>query len=125
MGNRHAICRFSAYRITRESLSGVPVAPPSPSSRTAAPEFARWWRFFFYRADSLLEELALGFRLGQGQIFLIRGPSLGGPAESAAHICTRGMRQIIIGQFAVFQHRVDMRQSGLRTIAHCDCHGAI
>src|SRR5208337_1055584 len=35
------------------------------------------------------------------------------------------MRQVIIGQFAMFQHRVDMRQTGLWTIAHCNCHGTI
>jgi hypothetical protein len=35
------------------------------------------------------------------------------------------MRQVIIGQFAVFQHRVDMRQTGLWTMAHGNAHGAI
>src|ERR1035441_9475287 len=35
------------------------------------------------------------------------------------------MRQAIIGQFAMFQYRVDMRQTGLWTIAHGNCHGTI
>src|SRR6266478_8053443 len=33
------------------------------------------------------------------------------------------MRQVIICQFALFQHRVDKRQTGVWTIAHCNCHG--
>jgi len=35
------------------------------------------------------------------------------------------MRQVIIAQFAIFQHRVDMRQTGLWTIAHRNGHGTI
>jgi hypothetical protein len=72
-----------------------------------------------------LQELALWFLLGQRQSFLIRGPSLSGLAEPAAHIGAGGMRQIIIGQFALLEHLVDMRQTGLRSIAHGDRYGAI
>ena len=35
------------------------------------------------------------------------------------------MRQVIICQFAMCQHSVDMRQTGLWTIAHGNCHGTI
>src|SRR6201998_652391 len=35
------------------------------------------------------------------------------------------MRQIVICQFAMFQHRVDMRQTGLWTVAHGNGTGAI
>jgi len=75
--------------------------------------------------NPLLQELPLRFLLGQRQRLLIRGTSLSGPAEPAVHIWTRGMRQVIICQFTMFQHRVDMRQAGLWTIAHCNGHGTI
>src|SRR3984893_4444874 len=74
--------------------------------------------FYFNWRNPLLQELPLWFLLGQGQSFLIRGPSLSCPAEPAVHICSGGMRQVIIYQFAIFQHRIDMRQAGLWTIAH-------
>ena len=35
------------------------------------------------------------------------------------------MRQVVIGQFTMFQQRVDMRQTGRWTIAFGNCHGAI
>jgi len=38
--------------------------------------------------NPLLQELSLRFLLGQRQSFLVRGPSLSGPAEPAVHICT-------------------------------------
>src|SRR5438445_13600039 len=81
--------------------------------------------FSFQLPNPLLQELPLWFLLGQRQSFLIRGPSLSCPAEPAVHICTGGMRQVIICQFAMFQHRVDMRQTDLWTIAHCNGHGTI
>jgi hypothetical protein len=56
----------------------------------------------FQLPNPLLQELPLRFLLGQGQRFLIRRPSLGCPAEPAIHICTGGMRQVIIGQVALF-----------------------
>src|ERR1022692_4667384 len=38
----------------------------------------------------------------------------------------RGLNaQVVICQFAMFQHRVDMLQTGLWTIAHGNGHGAI
>ena len=43
--------------------------------------------FLFQLANPLLQELALGFLLGQRQSFLISGPSLSRPAEPAVHIC--------------------------------------
>jgi len=42
--------------------------------------------FLLQPLDSLPQELPLWFLLGQRQSFLIRGPSLSGPAEPAAHI---------------------------------------
>ena len=81
--------------------------------------------FLFQLSNPLLQELPLWFLLGQRQRLLIRSTSLGCPAQPAAHICTGGMRQVIICQFAMFQHRVDMRQTGLWTIAHCNRHGTI
>src|SRR5882762_9516228 len=81
--------------------------------------------FLFQLPNPPLQELPLWFLLGQRQSFLIRGPSLSCPAEPAVHICTGGMRPVIICQFAMFQHRVDMRQTDLWTIAHCNCHGTI
>jgi hypothetical protein len=45
--------------------------------------------FLFQLPNPLLQELPLRFLLGQRQSFLIRGPSLSGPAEPAANICTR------------------------------------
>jgi hypothetical protein len=44
--------------------------------------------FLFQLPNPLLQELPLWFLLGQRQSFLIRGPSLGGPAQPAVHICT-------------------------------------
>src|SRR5438034_1639609 len=67
-------------------------------------------QFLFQLPNPLLQKLPLRFLLSQRQSFLIRGPSLSCPAEPAVHICTGGMRQVVIGQFAMFQHRVDMRQ---------------
>src|SRR6266481_5483233 len=81
--------------------------------------------FLFQLPNPLLQELPLWFLLGQRQSFLIRGPSLSGPAEPAVHIRAGGMRQVIICQFAMLQHRVDMRQTGLWTIAHGNGHGTI
>jgi hypothetical protein len=52
------------------------------------------------------------FLLGQRQRLLIRIASLSRPAEPL-HICAGAMRQVIICQFAMFQHRVDMRQTDL------------
>jgi hypothetical protein len=86
-GNRHAICEIFAQRIAPETLSGGPVAQPSPYGRTAAPEFDKSPRFLFQLADPLLQELALGFLLGQRQSFLISGAGLSRPAEPAVHIC--------------------------------------
>src|SRR5664279_4533746 len=82
-------------------------------------------QFLFQLPNPLFQELPLWFLLGQRQSFLIRGPGLSGPAQPAVHIRAGGMRQVVICQFAMFQHRVDMRQAGLWTIAHCNCHGTI
>src|SRR2546425_510750 len=79
----------------------------------------------FQLPNPLLQELPLWFLLGQRQSFLIRGPSLGCPAEPAVHICAGGMRQVIICQFASFHHRVDKRQTGLWAIAHGNCNRTI
>src|SRR5258708_38499152 len=85
-----------------------------------------WWsapsflNFLFQLPNPLLQELALWFLLGQGQSLFIRGPSFDCSAEPAVHVCTGGMRQVIVGQFALFQHRVDLRQTGLWTIGHCN-----
>jgi len=35
------------------------------------------------------------------------------------------MRQVVICQFAIFQHRIDLRQAGLWAVAHGNGHGAI
>jgi hypothetical protein len=83
------------------------------------------YHFLFQLPNPLLQELPLWFLSGQRQSFLIRGPSLRCPSEPAAHICAGGMREVIICQFAMFQHRVDIPQTGLWTIAHCNCHGPI
>ena len=82
-------------------------------------------QILFQLPDPLLQELPLRFLLGQRQSFLISRPSLSSPAEPAAHICTGGMRQVVIRQFALFQHRVDMRETGLWTISHGNGHGSI
>src|SRR3984885_3448274 len=81
--------------------------------------------YLFQLPNPLLQELPLWFLLGQGQSFLISGPSLSRPAEPAVHFCTRRMREVIIRQFAMFQHLVNMRQTRLWTIAHGNCHGTI
>src|SRR6267142_5678127 len=81
--------------------------------------------FLFQLPNPLLEELPLWFLLGQRQSFLIRGPSLSCPAEPAVHIRAGGMSQVVICQFAMFQRRVDMGQTGLWTIAHGNGHGTI
>src|SRR5580704_12493701 len=75
-------------------------------------------QFLFQLSNPLLQELPLWFLLGQPQSSLIRGPSLGGPAEPAVHIRAGGMGQVVIFQFAMFQDSVDLRQTGLWTIAH-------
>ena len=82
-------------------------------------------QFLFQLPNPLLQELPLRFLLGERQSFLMRGPGLGGPAEPAVHIRAGRMRQVVICQFAMCQHRVDMRQTGLWTIAHGNCHGTI
>src|SRR5882724_4888676 len=57
-------------------------------------DFCRWTenrqllRFLFQLPNPLLQELPLGFLLGQRQSFLIRGPGLGCPAKPAVHIRT-------------------------------------
>src|SRR6476469_1246217 len=71
------------------------------------------------------EKSPLWFLLGKGQCLLIRRTSLICPAEPAVHIRTGGMRQVIIRQFAMFEHRVNMRQTGLWTIAHGNGNGTI
>src|SRR5271165_3978075 len=70
-------------------------------------------QFLFQLPNPLLQELPLWFLLGQRQSFLISGPSLSCPAEPATHICTGGMRQVVGCQFATFQQRIDMCQTGL------------
>jgi len=56
-----------------------------------------FWRVFLFQLPNpLLQELPLWFLLGQGQSFLIRGPSPSGPAEPAVHVCTGWMREVII-----------------------------
>ena len=52
------------------------------------PNIDRYSMFLFQLPNPLLQELPLWFLLGQGQGFLISGPSLSCPAEPAAHICT-------------------------------------
>src|SRR5258705_12407308 len=52
-------------------------------SASASDEF-----FLFQLPNPFLQELPLWFLLGQGQRLLIRGPSLGGPAQPAVHIRT-------------------------------------
>jgi hypothetical protein len=79
----------------------------------------------FQLPNPLLQELALWFLLGQGQRLLIGRTCLGGPAEPAVHICAGGMGQVIIRQFALFQHRIDLRQTDLWAIAHGNGHGTI
>src|SRR5579862_3092739 len=81
--------------------------------------------FLFQLPDPFLQELPLRFLLGQRQRLLITSPSLSGPAEPAAQLCAGGMRQVVICQFAIFQHRVDLRQASLWSIAHGNGHGAI
>jgi dihydrofolate reductase len=44
------------------------------------------FQLLFQLPDPVLQELALGFLLGQGQGLLIGRPGLGGPAEPAVHI---------------------------------------
>src|SRR5438128_2517175 len=94
-------------------------------SRLGGVENRHLSQFLFQLPNPLLQESPLWFLSGQRQSFLIRGSSLSCPAEPAVHICTGGMRQVIIRQFAMFQHRVDMRQTDLWTIAHCNGHGTI
>jgi toxin ParE1/3/4 len=81
--------------------------------------------FLFQLTNPLSQELPLWFLLGQRQRLLVRRTRLSRPAQPAAHICAGGMRQVIISQFAIFQHRVDLHQPGLWTIAHGDGHSTI
>jgi hypothetical protein len=71
----------------------------------------------FQLPNPLLQELPLWFLLGQRQSFLISGPSLSCPPQPAVHTRTGRMLQVIICQFALFQQRVDKRQTGLWTAA--------
>ncbi len=75
--------------------------------------------------NPLLRKLLLRFLLGQRPSFLIRRPGLSGPAQPAVHIRAGCMRQVVIGQFALRQDRVDLRQTGLRTVAHGNGYGAV
>jgi hypothetical protein len=45
------------------------------------------YHFLFQLPNPLLQELPFRFLLRQRQSFLVRGPSLSGPAEPAVHIC--------------------------------------
>src|SRR5262249_12899478 len=81
--------------------------------------------FLFQLPNPLLQELPLRLLLGQRQRFLIGSPSFSRPSQPAAHIGTGGMRQVVICQFATLQHRVDLRQAGLRTIPHGNGYGTI
>ena len=105
--------------ICRSRASGH--SPPVISISASASDES----FLFQLPNPRLQELPLWFLLGQGQRLLIRRPSLRCPAEPAVHICAGGMGQVIIGQFAIFQRRVDLRQTGLWTIAHGNGHGTI
>jgi hypothetical protein len=71
-----------------EQTEGTPLF-----SNDAPPHF-----FLFQLPNPLMQELPLWFLLGQRQRLLIRRPSLSCPAEPAVHICTGGMRQVIICQ---------------------------
>ena len=129
MGNRHAICRF--FRIAYHPgntfwRAGCPaftiiVERPDRNSTSCPGNFS----FLFQLPNPLLQELPFGFLLGQRQSFLIRGPSLGCPAVPAVHLRAGRMRQVIICQFAQFQHRIDLSQTSLWTIAHGNGHGTI
>jgi len=68
--------------------------------------------FLIQLPNPLLQELPLRLLLGQGQSFLITRPGLSGPARPAIHICAGCMRPVIVCQFAMFQQRVDLRQTG-------------
>jgi hypothetical protein len=60
VGNRHAICRFFAQRIARETLSGGPVARPSLYSRTLPPQFDKSSKkFCLFRALNYALRLAI------------------------------------------------------------------
>jgi hypothetical protein len=66
----------------------IPAPKPGKSGRSSNVGPASDESSLFQLANPLLQELPLGFLLGQRQSFLIRRPSLSGPAEPAAHICT-------------------------------------
>src|SRR5260370_14402640 len=122
---------FSPWFLWFVPDDSFPVSLRSRSSSFSCPivveetENRQLFQFLFQLPNPLLQELPLWFLLGQRQSFLIRSPGLNGPAEPAVHIRTGGMRQVIICQFAMFQHRVDMLQTGLWAIAHGNCHGTI
>ena len=85
-----AAARFAGLGIIPIAILGL--APQALCSRllrrlcSAPRSNARGCRFLFQLPNPLLQELPLWFLLGQRQSFLIRGPSLSGPAEPAVHI---------------------------------------
>jgi len=81
--------------------------------------------FLFQLPDALLQELAFGFLLGEGEGFFVGGAGFGCAAEAAVHIGTDGVREVIICQLAVFQEGVDVGEAGCRAVAHGDGYGAI
>ncbi len=66
---------LAKHRRVAGSVSGPPAFSQIPAQS-----------FLFQLPNPLLQELPLRFLLGQRQSFLISGPSLGCPAEPAAHI---------------------------------------
>src|SRR3984885_1374458 len=103
--------RFSVHSKTVSSSFFCPKVVGETENRQLS-------EFLFQLPNPLLQELPLRFLLGQRQRFLIRGPGLSGPAQPAAQLRAGRMRQVVICQFAMFQDRVDMRQTGLWAVAH-------
>jgi len=84
---------FRMYACGEEGLVRVncqewPLRITCSASWGTRPASRQLIHFLFQLPNPLLQELPLWFLLGQGQSFLIRGPSLSCPAEPAVHIRT-------------------------------------
>jgi len=113
--------------------SDRPVFLPSRHSRTGRPEFDRTFekkcflnlRAFLYLPNPLLQELLLRLLLSQAPAPSHKTP---GPQQSCQACGTYRHGLNAPGnncQFSMYQHRVNLRQTGLWTIAHGNCHGTV
>ena len=76
-------------------------------------------------AQTPLEEASLGLLAGERERASVGGARLVRAAEPAAEIGPRRVRQVVVGELAAREDRVDQREPRLRPVAHRDRHRAV